>query len=109
MPSIPMPPFGCPVDRTCPVGSNIIEPNIRDGMREMRAKKEEGVCIMASCGTKVCLRCWELEPQEGDGGERYEWQGMVVQEEMRVQSEGDEKREEEKSEVQPFGCASTSS
>jgi hypothetical protein len=22
-----MPPFGCPVDRTCPVGSNIIEPN----------------------------------------------------------------------------------
>jgi hypothetical protein len=82
---------------------------VRDGMREMRAKKEEGVCIMASCGTKVCLRCWELEPQEGDGGERYEWQGMVVQEEMRVQSEGDEKREEEKSEVQPFGCASTSS
>jgi hypothetical protein len=82
---------------------------VRDGMREMRAQKEEGACIMASCGTKVCLRCWELEPQEGDGGERYEWQGMVVQEEKRVQSEGDEKREEEKSEVQPFGCASTSS
>ena len=55
------------------------------------------------------LRCWELVPQEGDGGERYEWEVRVVQEEMRVQSEGDEKREEEKREVQPFGCASTSS
>ena len=37
-----------------------------------------------------------------------EWEVKVVQEEMRVQSEGDEKREEEKREVQPFGCASTS-
>ena len=84
---------------------------VRDGLREERAKQEEGVCSVARCGTKVRLRCWELVPQEGDGGERYEWEVKVVQEEMRVQSEpeGDEKREEEKREVQPFGCASTSS
>ena len=43
---------------------------VRDGLREERAKQEEGVCSVANCGTKVRLRCWELVPQEGDGGER---------------------------------------
>jgi hypothetical protein len=86
---------------------------VRDGMREERAKQAKrsggGMQCGYRCGTKVRLRCWELVPQEGDGGERYEWEVRVVQEEMRVLSEGDEKREEEKREVQPFGCASTSS
>jgi hypothetical protein len=55
-----------------------------------------------SCGTKVRLRCWERETEEGAGGAegilRYGWEVRVVQEEKR----------EEKREVQPFGCASTS-
>ena len=40
---------------------------VRDGLREERAKQEEGVGSLASCGTMVRLRCWELVPQEGDG------------------------------------------
>ena len=49
------------------------------------------------CGTKVHLRCWERETEEGAGGAegilRCGWEVRVVQEEKR--------------EVQPFGCAST--
>jgi hypothetical protein len=105
----------------CPCGACDGEAYVREWVvpRVMEEVQE----YSPPCGTKVHLRCWERETEEGAGGAegilRYGWGVRVV---------GDEKREEEKSElrelgekemgmwddgremreeVQLFGCAST--
>ena len=63
-------------------------------MKEGRQEAEQECYHTPPCGTRVRIRCWEKKLEEGVGGGGWGWDMRVVPEEKR--------------EVQPFGCASTS-
>ena len=59
-----------------------------------KCRKPEGLVVSGDCGTQVCLRTWDDGVLDEENGRETElWAGRVVPEEKR--------------EVQPLGCAST--
>jgi hypothetical protein len=64
-------------------------------VRSDECRKPEGLVVSGDCGTQVCFKAWDDgEIDEETGRETELWEGRVMPEEKR--------------EVQPFGCASTS-
>ena len=60
-----------------------------------KCRKPEGLVVSGDCGTQVCLKAWDDDVMDEETGRETElWEGRVLPEEKR--------------EVQPFGCASTS-
>ena len=82
----------------CPCGACDGEAHVKEWVMPRVMKEGQEYYDTPPCGTKVRLRCWERQTEEGAGGAegilRCGWEARVVQEEKR--------------EVQPFGCASTS-